>query len=842
MKKIILMTVMMMMVSVTLISFPVFVNCANTGTENGSASNPYNTIQEGIDNANDGDMVVVMDGVYSGAQNRNISWSGKHLTVRSQNGADDCIINGASGNNNRAFILSDSNIDNTDKIEGFTIRSFLLVQDKGAGILIYNGASPIVDNCIFEYCTIEYSDGESYGSGIYCENDSEVPIKIQNCIFDQCYGGCSDGGVGIASQGNVLIDGCTFQNNELVVYAGNCGAAAYQGVCILILPSETTNPIISNNSFIENTAYEGTGSGIYIMEHEDSEESIKIINNYFSENSSYNAVIYIEDSGREIEISGNIFDNNSDVCIQTDYQNVGNIGPFYFKLENNTFVNNSEDCLIIDDSEDTSIKNCIFYNNDEYGVVWDNGTEGLYVSHSVFYENDSGNFDSPPTEEIEVYFADPLLDANYRPIWTETVKSPCIDTGNPDGEWDDDATPPDIGAVLAEAHDYFETTAFVGRVNYRSFPVIDRILNIGDDTDHILQEAESATQFYIENRQNEQMFDLEWQINLGYWSGNLTTLNSIAGYKIRTTDSVDIPTSGIVESDDTEITLLANQENWVGYFVEENMTIHDALSDVWQYVTAVHSEDWSWDNSGIYPSERCVMTKGDMYVIKVSEDCSFTYADGVPQDPKDREMTDGFSFEETMEYVPINVTSIDDPDIEEIAIFVGDECKGAAKVEEFPVQILAFLDEPARAEVTFEFYYGDRSYQRAKEYHLLDMQANKFVTADLELLPYQSETIMFGEPESVPATFSLSDNYPNPFNPTTIINYSIPNDTDVSLSIYNVKGQKVTTLVNGNQTAGSYNAVWNGTDDKNNKVSSGIYFYKITAGENSEMKKMVLIK
>jgi len=94
----------------------------------------------------------------------------------------------------------------------------------------------------------------------------------------------------------------------------------------------------------------------------------------------------------------------------------------------------------------------------------------------------------------------------------------------------------------------------------------------------------------------------------------------------------------------------------------------------------------------------------------------------------------------------------------------------------------------------------------------------------------------------LPETFSLSQNYPNPFNPTTQINFEIPVRSHVTLTVYNLLGQKVTTLVDKEMSAGRYVADWNSTSDGESKVASGIYFYKLEAGDFIETKKMMLLK
>jgi hypothetical protein len=90
---------------------------------------------------------------------------------------------------------------------------------------------------------------------------------------------------------------------------------------------------------------------------------------------------------------------------------------------------------------------------------------------------------------------------------------------------------------------------------------------------------------------------------------------------------------------------------------------------------------------------------------------------------------------------------------------------------------------------------------------------------------------------NLPETFSLAQNYPNPFNPSTVIEYSLTNECDVKLSVFDILGRKVDELVNENQTAGNYQAVWNAGD-----AVTGIYFYELQAGEHKSVKRMTLLK
>jgi hypothetical protein len=96
--------------------------------------------------------------------------------------------------------------------------------------------------------------------------------------------------------------------------------------------------------------------------------------------------------------------------------------------------------------------------------------------------------------------------------------------------------------------------------------------------------------------------------------------------------------------------------------------------------------------------------------------------------------------------------------------------------------------------------------------------------------------------ENKPTTFHLSQNYPNPFNPVTNFKFSLPQASHVKIEIFNILGQKVKTLVDQDMKAGSFAVDWDGQDQRGKEVSSGIYFYRMTAGDFSSVKRMVLLK
>ena len=94
----------------------------------------------------------------------------------------------------------------------------------------------------------------------------------------------------------------------------------------------------------------------------------------------------------------------------------------------------------------------------------------------------------------------------------------------------------------------------------------------------------------------------------------------------------------------------------------------------------------------------------------------------------------------------------------------------------------------------------------------------------------------------MPDGFTLHQNYSNPFNPITTLRYDLPEDANVNITIYDIMGRVVKTMVNSQENAGFKSIQWNATNDKGSPVSAGLYLYTIQAGEFRQTKKMVLLK
>jgi hypothetical protein len=142
---------------------------------------------------------------------------------------------------------------------------------------------------------------------------------------------------------------------------------------------------------------------------------------------------------------------------------------------------------------------------------------------------------------------------------------------------------------------------------------------------------------------------------------------------------------------------------------------------------------------------------------------------------------------------------------------------------------IGFIDGYGNSQETHDYIYND----------------NKLATGKynfrLKQIDYNGNFERFNLPSSVvvgiPVTAELSQNYPNPFNPVTKIDYAIKTDGKVSIIVYDIIGREVTRLVDEIKTAGYYSAEFNASS-----LSSGVYFYKITSPEFSQVKKMLIVK
>jgi hypothetical protein len=178
--------------------------------------------------------------------------------------------------------------------------------------------------------------------------------------------------------------------------------------------------------------------------------------------------------------------------------------------------------------------------------------------------------------------------------------------------------------------------------------------------------------------------------------------------------------------------------------------------------------------------------------------------------------------------------------------------EGGTMVQVHPVKVSHAVEFPVTTQsteypltVTWKVGKGTASYELTdglggKMFHAKEMRCEgSMKITNSSLTKFSVKVIGDGQ---LPKEFALSQNYPNPFNPGTTITYDLPSDTHVSLKFFNILGQEVGILVNEEQKAGYKSVQWDGRDANNVPVASGMYLYKIHAGQFTSVKKMLLLK
>ena len=158
---------------------------------------------------------------------------------------------------------------------------------------------------------------------------------------------------------------------------------------------------------------------------------------------------------------------------------------------------------------------------------------------------------------------------------------------------------------------------------------------------------------------------------------------------------------------------------------------------------------------------------------------------------------------------------------------------GQLKVGILDVNGVHFIPAGEGPILTLKVQGKNLSSLKLSEAIVVDQDANAFqanVVEKLETTP------------SLPAKYCLHQNHPNPFNPETQISYDLPNDSWIKLSVYNIRGQKVKTLVDRFEAAGHKTVTWGGKNEQGERVGSGVYFYRLEAGDFTAARKMVLVR
>ncbi|OQY26739.1 MAG: hypothetical protein B6244_12680 [Candidatus Cloacimonetes bacterium 4572_55] len=302
--------------------------------------------------------------------------------------------------------------------------------------------------------------------------------------------------------------------------------------------------------------------------------------------------------------------------------------------------------------------------------------------------------------------------------------------------------------------------------------------------------------------------------------------------------------------------------NWIAYYPVTSDSAHTALASIWNNL--VYADDYG---SGLCIPDNginmLVMGPGQGYRVYVSEADTLIYPDGssrgdAPELPVVTE-TVHFDFHESHYYYPVLFV---DNSIEELDLAIGDEvalfaqrdgepfCVGASVWQgEIPFTISGWANDPMtdekdgytagepiliRSWTATDDQESDLPVIFEDDHSTYESAIYSIASVDLDALGTDDDVASY--------EFMLEQNRPNPFNPCTTIQYEIPRASLVTLSIYNINGQLIRTLVNKKQSPGSHHVVWDAQNNTGRKVTSGVYFYRLETSDSSANKRMVLLR
>ena len=144
-----------------------------------------------------------------------------------------------------------------------------------------------------------------------------------------------------------------------------------------------------------------------------------------------------------------------------------------------------------------------------------------------------------------------------------------------------------------------------------------------------------------------------------------------------------------------------------------------------------------------------------------------------------------------------------------------------------------------------ELIISTKNMKSNQNWELINLKTNQVYQIgpdqNIEFIGEDFQFMLKKVPE-LPQNFVLEQNYPNPFNPKTIISFGLPVSTELNISVYNLMGQKISTLISGYFSEGFHTVTWDGVSDDGFHVSSGVYLYTIETETFQDMKKMIFIQ
>ncbi len=745
------------------------------------------------------------------------------------------------------------------------------------GAIYADGAPPIIMNCYFE-------DNQARRGGAISilGNDDNRDIVIAGSVFNNNSANDNYGAVYIeqskthdSSSYNTFIQNNTFVNNTAL--SGFGGGISMKNVSKSVY---FINNIFRDNYATNSSAVYGVGHSILYLLHDN------LVNNHevVFESNSIEGFNLIDNPSNDYISYASYNDNYVYSSMNLNYTANNNIysNPLiYDNIKIDTFSPCFNSGFLPSENEDATV-----FCSLPHDIAGMNRIAGGSIDIGAFEFNEV--YIDIDTEEIVLGNINPdsPREFKFRIINTSdntTISNITIDVSEDLGDvlvFDNhlnELTPNSSMTIIGNFYPTSMYKTYNGFISIKSDNIMNTDISIPFNANTHIHSAWNWVSFptVSGSMNNNQLFETidPYGISIMYkndyatldsngWSVNgLDTIYSSAFYKINMVDyskQYDIPYN--MENTQTSINLYPGVDNWVGYWLDESKNMKDAFGDNFDKVTSMKSEKWSYAPIPINPRKDLNITtppswithtlhKGRGYIVRVNETIQgFSWENSGTQylmkgaTPK----LEHYNFKTTDDYMVMDIINIDD-NITEIGAFQEDVCVGATAVADNQAQLLLYPSAAKSNNLDLRIeYISENKSNTVDNIYVYDFKRNDFDASYNLTLEKSYYLVSFNDPYSdnnvTTPKLRLYGNYPNPFNPETNITFDIQCDSKVKLEIYNIKGQKVKTLIDSRLSAGNHSAIWNGTNSSNKSVASGVYFYKLKSDGKELTKKMILLK
>ncbi len=444
-----------------------------------------------------------------------------------------------------------------------------------------------------------------------------------------------------------------------------------------------------------------------------------------------------------------------------------------------------------------TLNNRYDYVTFEISVTWDGGGNTWVTSGTEFLVYGF--------EQGEIGCASVVAVGNDGTV-SESTPEICASAGDPAGETE-------ISIDMSDGWNWFSVN-----VEAEDMSLDAVLLSLGSDATLIKNQTGFATYYD----------DFGWY--------GLDFIDVTSMYMIFLENSSELVFAGTaVDYENTPISL-SEGWNWIGYLPQASNNLDEALDSIGESASMIKSQTafaTYYEGFGWYGMDS--LDPGVGYMLMMSESAELIYSSPTTLIKNVAEFTELYwtvnphQYENNMTMTAY-FNEIGKSDV--LAAFVGDEIRGVTGATYFP---------PIGAHTFNLMIYGNPG----EEIRFVVYQSYKDVEVDIEEnitfvnngnLGNDFEPVML-KVKVIPIAYNLSQNYPNPFNPTTTIEYDLPQETFITIDIYNVMGQRIDVLLNSNQVEGCHKVVWNA-----DSYPSGIYFVRMVTETFEMSRKMLLVK